>query len=29
MLFQPEGVLCASIFNEEHQGFELDDVETL
>lgn len=29
VLFQPEGVLCASIFNEEHQGFELDLEETL
>jgi hypothetical protein len=26
--FQPEGVLCSSVFNE-HQGFEFDDAEDL
>lgn len=29
VLFQPEGVLCASIFNDEHQGFVLDTEEEL
>ena len=30
VIFQPEGVVCASVFGGfEHQGFTFDDVENL
>jgi hypothetical protein len=29
VIFQPEGVVCASVFGLEHQSFTFDEVEDL
>ena len=29
VIFQPEGVVCASVFLDEHQGFGFDEVDDL